>query len=188
MGEARICGAPTYASRELNLILARCPGNPHPILAGGVRKGDDLFTCSIVAIHADTGKLAWYFQPSPHDTHDWDAIETPVLVDGDFHGAKRKMLLQASRNGYFFVLDRETGKNLLTTPFVETDWASQIPIWAKTHQRRTSKSRVSMACWCAQIWMEPLTGWPPVSIPRPGSFTSMRRPPGACVPGVEYRG
>jgi len=123
-GGGSIWGAPTY-DPELNLIYLGT-GNPHPILAGGVRKGDDLFTCSIVAIHADTGKLAWYFQPSPHDTHDWDAIETPVLVDGDFRGAKRKMLLQASRNGYFFVLDRESGKNLLTAPFVETDWASHI--------------------------------------------------------------
>src|SRR6202522_1940422 len=123
-GGGSIWGAPTY-DPELNLIYLGT-GNPHPILAGGVRKGDDLFTCSIVAIHADTGKLAWYFQPSPHDTHDWDAIETPVLVDGDFRGAKRKMLLQASCNGYFFVLDRESGKNLLTAPFVETDWASHI--------------------------------------------------------------
>jgi alcohol dehydrogenase (cytochrome c) len=123
-GGGSIWGAPTY-DPELNLIYLGT-GNPHPILAGGVRKGDDLFTCSIVAIHAGTGKLAWYFQPSPHDTHDWDAIETPLMVDGDFHGVKRKMLLQASRNGYFFVLDRETGKNLLTAPFVETDWASHI--------------------------------------------------------------
>jgi alcohol dehydrogenase (cytochrome c) len=123
-GGGSIWGAPTY-DPELNLIYLGT-GNPHPTLAGSVRKGDDLFTCSIVAIHADTGKLAWYFQPSPHDTHDWDAIETPVLIDGNFRGARRKMLLQASRNGYFFVLDRETGKDLLTAPFVKTDWASHI--------------------------------------------------------------
>jgi alcohol dehydrogenase (cytochrome c) len=123
-GGGSIWGAPTY-DPELNLIYLGT-GNPHPTLAGGVRKGDDLYTCSIVALHADTGKLAWYFQPSPHDTHDWDAIETPVLIDGTFGGARRKMLLQASRNGYFFVLDRETGKDLLTAPFVKTDWASHI--------------------------------------------------------------
>ncbi len=61
-----------------------------------------------------TGKLEWAFQASPHDTHDWDAVETPVLVDRDFHGEPRKMLMQASRNGYFFVLDRTNGKSLLT--------------------------------------------------------------------------
>ena len=75
------------------------------------------WTCSIVALNPDTGKLAWGFQASPHDTHDWDAAEVPVLVDGTFNGAPRKMLMQASRNGYFFVLDRTNGKNLLTTPF-----------------------------------------------------------------------
>jgi alcohol dehydrogenase (cytochrome c) len=123
-GGGALWGAPTY-DPELNLIYVGT-GNPHPILAGGVRTGENLYTCAIVAIHADTGKLAWYFQPSPHDTHDWDAIETPVLVDGEFQGLKRKMLLQASRNGYYFVLDRQTGKDLLTAPFVPTDWASGI--------------------------------------------------------------
>jgi alcohol dehydrogenase (cytochrome c) len=81
---------------------------------------------SIVAIHPDTGKLAWVFQPSPHDTHDWDAVETPVLVDAEFHGRPRKMLLQASRNGYFFVLDRTNGESLLTTPFGPVNWASGV--------------------------------------------------------------
>ena len=82
-------------------------GNPTPVLNGKVRPGDNLYTCSIVALNPDTGKLAWAFQPSPHDTHDWDAVETPVLVDADFHGTPRKMLMQTSRNGYFFVLDRD---------------------------------------------------------------------------------
>jgi alcohol dehydrogenase (cytochrome c) len=71
-------------------------------------------------------KLVWYFQPSPHDVHDWDAVQTPMLFDGDFRGQKRKMVAQASRNGYFFVLDRKTGEHLLTTPFVETNWAKGI--------------------------------------------------------------
>ena len=61
-----------------------------------------------MAVNADTGKLAWYFQPSPHDVHDWDAVETPVLFDGEFKGSQRKLIAQASRNGYFFVLDRAT--------------------------------------------------------------------------------
>ncbi|HTX37649.1 MAG TPA: acido-empty-quinoprotein group A [Bryobacteraceae bacterium] len=98
-------------------------GNPTPVLTATTRPGDDLYTCSIVALRPETGKLVWAFQASPHDTHDWDAAEVPVLVDADFHGAPRKMLMQASRNGYFFVLDRETGKSLLTAPFGPVNWS-----------------------------------------------------------------
>ncbi len=102
-------------------------GNPNPVMAGQSRKGDDLWTCSIVAINIDTGKLVWYFQASPHDTHDWDSVQTPILIDGEFKGQKRKMLAQADRNGYYFLLDRVTGKNLLTTPFLKTlNWSKGI--------------------------------------------------------------
>jgi alcohol dehydrogenase (cytochrome c) len=110
---------------DLNLIYWGT-GNPTPVLTGAKRPGDNLYTCSIVALNPDTGKLVWAFQPSPHDTHDWDAVETPMLVDGLFHGQQRKMLMQASRNGYFFVLDRTNGKNLLTTPFGPVNWANGI--------------------------------------------------------------
>ena len=89
---------------------------------GKVRPGDNLYTCSIVAINPDTGKLAWAFQPSPHDTHDWDAVEVPVIADATLGGVPRKLLMQASRNGYFFVLDRTTGKNLLTSNFGPVNW------------------------------------------------------------------
>jgi alcohol dehydrogenase (cytochrome c) len=98
-------------------------GNPTPVLNGKARPGDNLYTCSIVALDPDTGKLKWSFQPSPHDTHDWDAVETPVLVDADFRGKPRKMLMQTSRNGYFFVLDRTTGESLLTTTFGPVNWS-----------------------------------------------------------------
>jgi alcohol dehydrogenase (cytochrome c) len=110
---------------ELNLLYWGT-GNPTPVLNGDVRPGDDLYTCSIVALNPDTGKLVWAFQPSPHDTHDWDAVEIPVLVDGMFRGKPRKMLMQASRNGYFFVLDRTNGESLLTEPFGPTNWALGI--------------------------------------------------------------
>ena len=110
---------------ELNLVYVGT-GNPTPVLNGAARPGGNPWTCSIVAINPDTGKLVWGFQASPHDTHDWDAAEVPVLVDGTFGGSPRKMLLQASRNGYFFVLDRTNGKNLLTTPFATVNWASGI--------------------------------------------------------------
>jgi alcohol dehydrogenase (cytochrome c) len=110
---------------ELNLIFWGT-GNPTPVLTGKTRPGDDLYTCSIVALNPDTGKLAWAFQPSPHDTHDWDAVETPVLVDADFGGKPRKMLMQTSRNGYFFVLDRTNGQSLLTVPFGPVNWAGGV--------------------------------------------------------------
>jgi alcohol dehydrogenase (cytochrome c) len=107
---------------DLNLLYWGT-GNPTPVLTASTRPGDNLYTCSIVAVNPDDGKLAWAFQASPHDTHDWDAVETPVLVDADFHGAPRKMLMQTSRNGYFFVLDRTTGKNLLTAPYGPVNWS-----------------------------------------------------------------
>lgn len=106
-------------------------GNPNPVLAGAGRPGDNLYTCSIVALDPETGKLVWHFQPSPHDVHDWDAVQTPILFDADFGGAPRKLIAQASRNGYFFVLDRATGKNLLTAPFIETNWATGIDATGK---------------------------------------------------------
>ncbi len=101
-------------------------GNPNPVLAGAGRPGDNLYTCSIVALNPDTGKLVWHFQPSPHDVHDWDAVQTPIVFDADFKGAPRKLIAQASRNGFFFLLDRATGKNLVTAPFIETNWSTGI--------------------------------------------------------------
>ena len=110
---------------ELNLTYWGT-GNPTPVLTGATRPGDNLYTCSIIALNPDTGKLAWAFQVSPHDTHDWDAVEIPVLVDGNFRGQPKKMLMQTSRNGYFFVLDRTNGKSLLTVPYGPVNWATGI--------------------------------------------------------------
>ncbi len=110
---------------DLNLLYWGT-GNPNPVLAGEGRPGDNLYTCSIVALNPDTGKLAWYFQPSPHDVHDWDAVETPVLFDAEFKGKPRKLLAQASRNGFFFVLDRATGEHLVTSEFIDQTWASGV--------------------------------------------------------------
>jgi alcohol dehydrogenase (cytochrome c) len=107
---------------ELNLVYWGT-GNPTPVLNGATRPGDNPWTCSIVALNPDNGKLVWGFVASPHDTHDWDAVETPVLVDADFQGKPRKMLMQSSRNGYFFVLDRTNGKSLLTVPFGPINWS-----------------------------------------------------------------
>ena len=110
---------------ELNLLYWGT-GNPNPVLVGDERPGDNLYTCSIVALNADTGKLVWAFQPSPHDVHDWDAVETPVLFNAEFKGKPRKLLAQASRNSFFFVLDRATGEHLVTAPFIDQTWASGV--------------------------------------------------------------
>jgi len=110
---------------ELNLLYFGT-GNPQPVIAGQGRKGDNLFTESIVAVNPDTGKMVWHFQCSPHDTHDWDAVQTPVLFDGEIDGQKRKLLAQASRNGHFFVLDRATGKDYISSEFIKTNWAKGV--------------------------------------------------------------
>jgi alcohol dehydrogenase (cytochrome c) len=110
---------------ELNLLYVGT-GNPTPVLSGAARPGDNKWTGSILALNPDIGTLVWGFQAVPHDTHDWDAAEVPVLVDADFRGERRRLLLQASRNGYYFVLDRVTGRNLLTTPFATVNWAKGI--------------------------------------------------------------
>ncbi len=103
-------------------------GNPTPAFTTGTRGDkDNLFTCSLIALNVDTGKMAWYFQTSPHDMHDYDSAQTPVLVDGNFHGKPRKLVLTAARNGYFFVLDRVTGEHLLTAKYgMTTNWTKGL--------------------------------------------------------------
>ena len=102
-------------------------GNPYPDTDGSERQGDNLYTNSILALDARTGTLRWHYQFTPHDLWDWDAQEPPVLVDATFQGRPRKLLLQANRNGFFYVLDRTDGKVLLAHPFVQKlTWASGI--------------------------------------------------------------
>ena len=102
-------------------------GNPCPDYNGDERKGDNLYTSSVIALDPESGKLRWHYQFTPHDLHDWDATETPVLVDANFRGQPRKLMLQGNRNGFFYVLDRLTGKLLLAEPFVRNvTWASGI--------------------------------------------------------------
>jgi alcohol dehydrogenase (cytochrome c) len=109
----------------LNLLYVGT-GNPTPVLNGEARPGDNKWTGSILALNPDTGRMQWGFQVSPHDTHDWDAAEVPVLVDAPFKGKSRKLLLQASRNGYYVVLDRVTGENLLARPFAAVNWTRGV--------------------------------------------------------------
>lgn len=107
---------------DLNLIFWGI-GNPSPGLSPELRKGDNLYSDSAIALDADTGKLKWYYQFSPNDGRDWDSIQVPVLGQMDWKGTSRKVIYWANRNGYFYVLDRATGKFLRATPFVKTNWA-----------------------------------------------------------------
>jgi alcohol dehydrogenase (cytochrome c) len=101
--------------------------NPAPDFEGGVRPGDDLYTDCVLALDPDTGKLKWYFQFTPHDLFDFDAVETPILVDAVYQGVARKLLVQANRNGYIYVLDRTNGQFLSATAFVEKlNWAKGV--------------------------------------------------------------
>ena len=99
-------------------------GNPGPDWNGDNRGGDNLYSCSVVALDADTGKLKWFYQFSPHDEFDYDSTQVPVLVDMQWLGSPRKVMLSANRNGFFYVLDRTTGQFLMGKPFVEVNWAS----------------------------------------------------------------
>jgi alcohol dehydrogenase (cytochrome c) len=101
-------------------------GNPNPDHYGAERPGDNLYTASIVALEGATGKLRWYYQFTPHDTHDWDANHVPVQAELEIDGELRRVVMVANRNGFFYVLDRVSGELLLGEPFTETTWAREI--------------------------------------------------------------
>jgi alcohol dehydrogenase (cytochrome c) len=111
---------------ETNLLFWPT-GNPCPDYNGDERKGDNLYSDSVLALVPSTGKLAWYFQFTPHDLHDWDATETLLVADIDYHGERRKLLMQGNRNGFFYVLDRTNGKYLAAYPFAKMlNWTDGI--------------------------------------------------------------
>ena len=102
-------------------------GNPTPAYTTGRGEGDNLYTCALIAVNVETGKMAWHYQTSPHDTHDWDSTQTPILADMPFNGRMRKLVMTGERNGYFFVLDRVTGEHLVTGKFgLYNNWASGL--------------------------------------------------------------
>jgi alcohol dehydrogenase (cytochrome c) len=107
---------------ELRLIYWGV-GNASPNYDGENRKGDNLYSDSVIALDADSGKLRWYYQFTPHDAHDWDSVQIPVLVDAVVDRTKRKLIAWANRNGFFYLLDRSTGKFLLGEPFVKQNWS-----------------------------------------------------------------
>lgn len=101
-------------------------GNPAPAFSGTDRAGDNLYTDSVIALHASTGKLAWHFQFTPHDEHDWDSTQTPVLADISIKGKSRQVVCWANRNGFYYVLDRVTGEFLVGVPFVQQNWTKGL--------------------------------------------------------------
>jgi alcohol dehydrogenase (cytochrome c) len=125
---ARHGGGPAWVpgayDPETNLYMFST-GNPTPAYTTGTRgEGDNLFTCALIAVNVDTGKMAWYYQTSPHDMHDYDSAQTPILVDAMFNGKMRKLVLTAARNGYYFTLDRVTGEPLVASKYgLFTNWA-----------------------------------------------------------------
>jgi acido-empty-quinoprotein group A len=110
---------------QLNLLYWPT-GNTNPVFAGQGRPGANLWTESVVALDLDTGKLKWYFQVSPHDTHDFDNTTAPILFDRVVDGKPRKLVAQAARNGFFLTLDRVTGKHLVVKPYVPLDYTSGL--------------------------------------------------------------
>jgi alcohol dehydrogenase (cytochrome c) len=119
-------GAPTWLTGsfdpETNLIYWGT-GNPGPDWNGDVRPGDNLYSDAVVAVDADSGELVWHFQFTPHDTHDWDATQIPVLADLEWDGQLRKLMLWANRNAFYYVLDRETGEFLHASAYAKQTWA-----------------------------------------------------------------
>jgi alcohol dehydrogenase (cytochrome c) len=152
---------------KLNLVYWGI-GNPGPDLYGEVRKGDNLYTAGLVALDADTGMLKWHFQFTPHDTHDWDACETPMLLDLKWKGRDRRLLIQANRNAFFYVLDRETGEFLMARSFARQSWAKEMdkngrPILMPNSDPSPDGTRLCPGLAGAANWMAPSynpeTGW-----------------------------
>ncbi len=122
-------GAPTWLTGAYDPqenLLYWGTGNPGPDYAGDLRKGDNLYSDCLIALDADTGKLKWHFQFTPHDVNDIDANEIPVLVDASFHGKPRKLVLFGNRNGFYYILDRVTGEFLHAKQFATQTWAKGL--------------------------------------------------------------
>jgi alcohol dehydrogenase (cytochrome c) len=153
-------------------------GNPAPDTNGDVRLGDNLYSDCVVALDADTGKLKWYYQFTPHDTMDYDATQVPVLADIEFQGRPRKVMMWANRNGLFYVLDRTSGQFLMGKPFVKTNWLTGFD--EKGRPMRTPGQQDS----ATQVLIQPNglggTNWyPPSYSPHTGLF---------YIPGWENSG
>ena len=193
-------GAPTWftGTYDAELDTVYWPtGNPSAEYNGDDRLGDNLYSDCILALDTKTGKLKWYFQTTPHDLWDWDATETTIVANMDWQGSPRKLLLQANRNGFFYVWDRVNGKMLLAQPFVRSlNWATQIaadgrPIINGNHEPGAAGTRVCPSQDGATNWFSPSF------IPSTGMYYIQtfekcsdytKRESGPWVPNKEYLG
>jgi alcohol dehydrogenase (cytochrome c) len=135
-------------------------GNPAPDWNGDVRPGDNLYSCSFIALDGDSGKLKWHFQFTPHDTHDWDAAHVPILFDAEVRGRKRKLIANANRNGFYYLLDRESGEFLTGKSYVKQTWAKGLddngrPIVIEGTDPSTEGTLVWPSLNGATIWFSP---------------------------------
>jgi alcohol dehydrogenase (cytochrome c) len=191
-------GGPTWVTGaydpELKLVYWGV-GNPGPDWNGNVRPGDNLYTCSLVALDAGTGKLRWYFQFTPHDTHDWDSAHVPVLFDAEVNGAKRKLVAMANRNAFYYVLDRIGGKFVAGRAYAKQTWAKGLdaagkPIPADDADPSSEGRIVWPNANGATVWYSPSfspeTGYIYVSAREIGSRYFKRETP--YKPGTEFLG
>ncbi len=193
-------GAPTWftGTYDSQLDTVYWPtGNPSAEYNGDDRQGDNLYSDCILALDAKTGKLKWYYQSTPHDLWDWDATETPVVLDTAWEGKPRKLLIQANRNGFFYVFDRTNGKLLLAKPFVTNlNWASGIgadgrPIKLPHMEPSVEGTKVCPSQDGATNWFSPSYN-PATGLYYVQTFEKCsvytKRDPGAWTPGKEYLG
>ncbi|HEU0124365.1 MAG TPA: PQQ-dependent dehydrogenase, methanol/ethanol family [Bryobacteraceae bacterium] len=191
-------GSPTWTTGTYDVetdTVFWMTGNPGPDYDGTVRVGDNLYSCSVLALDAKTGKMKWWFQFVPHDVHDWDANETPVLIDGVVNGKKRKLLITAQRNAFYYVLDRVTGEFLSGREFAKQTWAKGLddkgrPIVLPNTTPTPAGNYVCPDAAGAANWgspsYDPATGFFLVSVRETcATYTSMTKSP---VPGEGYTG
>jgi alcohol dehydrogenase (cytochrome c) len=160
----KLGGGPVWVSGSYDPqqnVIFYGTGQPGSQWAGETREGDNLYSNSIVALDVDSGRIKWHFQNTPHDVHDWDSLEMPVLIDASFRGQPRQLLVQANRNGFYYILDRTNGKYLFGAPFVsKLDWASGLspegrPIVTPGHDPSVEGSHTCPSTAGATNWPSP---------------------------------
>jgi len=191
-------GAPTWMTGTYDSqtrTVYWMTGNPGPDYDGTVRGGDNLYSCSVVALDEATGRMKWWFQFTPHDVHDWDANETPVLIDRVIDGRLRRLLVTAQRNAFYYVLDRETGEFITGRAFAKQTWAKGLdakgrPIVLPDTTPTPTGNRVCPDAAGAANWgspsYDPVSGLLLVSVRETcATYTSVTKSP---VPGQGYTG